>query len=108
MKSNSPAKKVSQKLARIISNSLSVSEIKCYNLAEKADALSFDAIYLWVLKNVFGFTCEDLLKLFKEVSKKALEYKDYSLSGKYIPPVDELKAYGIDLEKLSKEEAVWQ
>lgn len=108
MKSNAPAKKVSEKLARIISNSLSVTEIKCYNLAEKADSLSFDALYLWTLKKLFGFSKEDLLKLFKAVSEEALEYKEYSLSGKCIPPVSELKAFGIDLEELSKEEKLWQ
>lgn len=103
-----PAKKVSEKLARIISNSLSVSELKCYNLAEKADSLSFDALYLWVLKNQFGFSVKDLTQLFKSVSKEALQFKDYALSGQYIPPVEELKNFGIDIEALSKEENLWQ
>ncbi len=103
MKNNHAAKKVSEKLARIITNSLTVSEIKCYNLAEKADALSFDAIYLWVLKNIFNFKKNDLLKVFEAVSQKAQEYKEYSLSGNFIPPVNELKEFGIDLEELSKE-----
>lgn len=104
----SPAKKVSEKLARVIANSLSVSELKCYNLAEKADSLSFDALYLWVLKNQFGFSVKDLTELFKSVSKEAFQFKDYALSGQYIPPVDELKNFGIDLESLSKEENLWQ
>lgn len=103
MKNNHAAKKVSEKLARIISNSLSVSEIKCYNLAEQADALSFDAIYLWVLKNIFSFSKNDLLKVFNEVTKKSQEYKEYSLTGDFIPPVNELKDFGVDLKELSKE-----
>ena len=102
------AKKVSEKLARIITNSLSVSELKCYNLAEKAESLSFDALYLWVLKNQFGFSMKDLTELFKSVSKEALQFKDYALSGQYIPPVEELKAFGVDLEGLVKEVSVWQ
>lgn len=103
MNNSSCAKKVSEKLSKIISNSLSLSEIKIFNLAEKADALSFDALYLWVLKNHFGFTKEQLISLYNKVSSTAEGFKEYSLSGCYIPPVDELKEYGIDLEKLSKE-----
>ena len=102
------AKQLGEKLARVISNSLSVSELRCYTLAEKADSLSFDALYLWVLKNQFGFSVKDLTELFKSVSKEALQFKDYALSGSYIPPVDELKAFGIDLETLAKEEILCQ
>lgn len=104
MSNSYPAKKVSEKLARIISNSLSLSEIKIYNKAEKADALSFDALYLWVLKTKFGFNKEDLTEVYRTVSKKAANFKEYSLSGNFIPLVQELKDFGIDLEKLSKEE----
>lgn len=99
----SNVKKISEKLAKLISNNFTLSEIKAYNNAEKADALSFDAMYLWVLKNFFGFTAEQLLSVFNTVSKEAVKFKDYALSGEYIPPVDELKKFGVDIETLIKE-----
>lgn len=99
----SAAKKISGKLARIISNSLSVSELRIYNLAEQADSLSFDALYLWVLKEHFSFTTQMLKQLFKEISFEAEKYKDYPLSGKCIPLVELLKEDGIDLKVLLKE-----
>jgi len=104
MSSPCPAKKISEKLARIISNSLTVSEIKIYNRAEKADALSFDALYLWALKTQFGFSAEQLIDLYKSVATKALDLKDYSLSGNFIPQVELLKEYGVNLHELAKEE----
>ncbi|MGI6279436.1 MAG: hypothetical protein ACOYJS_02625 [Acutalibacteraceae bacterium] len=108
IKTTAPARRVSQKLAKIISNSLTVSEIKLYNRAERADSISFDALYLWVLKNHYGFSAKELINTFKEVSVKARQYKDYTLSGQYIPPVDELKSFGVDIEQLSKEAGLWQ
>jgi len=100
-----PAKKISEKLSRIISNSLSLSEIKIYTAAEKADALSFDALYLWILKCKFNFTKEQLINLYETVGREALTFKEYTLSGDYIPAVDFLKEYGVDLLELSKEES---
>lgn len=97
------AKRVSEKLARIISNSLSASELRIYNLAEQADSLSFDALYMWVLKEHFGFSFEMLLRLFKKISIEAEKYKDYPLSGKHIPLVELLKKDGIDLKVLLEE-----
>lgn len=102
------AKRVSEKLAKLISNSLTYAELSIYKKAEKADALSFDALYLWILMNDFGFQKPELEKLFRLVCCRAKEYEEYSLSGRTIPPVDELKDKGFDLEALSKEAATWQ
>ncbi len=102
------AKRVSEKLAKIISNSLTLSEQRIYNLAEQADSLSFDALYLWVLKEHFEFSSEMLLELFEKVSKEAEKYKDFPLSGVCIPLVYSLKEEGIDLKLLLKERNIWQ
>ena len=101
--SKTAAKKLSEKLAKLITSNFSVSEIKLYTKAEKADALSFDAMYLWVLKKYFGFTAEQLINVFSTVSKEAVQFEDYALSGDFIPLVSELKEFGVDIELLARE-----
>ena len=102
-KTNIPnAKNTIEKMGRLVSSGMSKADLMICNKADAYADLNFSALTLWVLKKHFGFTKAQLNEFFELVAAESKKRKDYEHALCLIPEAEELKAFGIDVEALTK------